>query len=334
MQSTKIGDFISERMECGIGVPQGSVLGPLLFLLYMNDIYKVSKEFKMTLFADDTNLLYSRKNLKSLESTMNDELLKLYDWLTVNKRTLNVKKSNYVIFRPYQKQLPHNISVNFFDHKLKAFVSLEQKSCVKYLGIYFDENLSWKFHINLICSKISKTVGVIAKLRHYVPRKILLTLYNSLILPYISFGLSAWGQAAKCHLDKLLKIQKRAIRFIYFVDFQSSAIPLFYSSNISPINVLYTESIANLMYDVHVKKAPSNICELFSYVDEHHYYHTRASSNKNMYCQFSRLNIQYNSFSRFGVRLWNSIPQNTKSLSKKSFKKKIKMQLLQHLTKN
>ena len=129
-------------------------------------------------------------------------------------------------------------------------------------------------------------------------------------------------------------LQKRAIRFIYFVDFQSSAIPLFYSSNISPINVPYTESIANLMYDVHVKKAPSNICELFSYVDEHHYYNTRASSNKNMYCQYSRLNIQYNSFSRFGVRSWNSIPQNTKSLSKKSFKKKIKMQLLHHLTKN
>ena len=78
MQSTKIGDFISERMECGIGVPQGSVLGPLLFLLYMNDIYKVSKEFKVTLFADDSYLLYSLKNLKSLESTVNDELFKLY----------------------------------------------------------------------------------------------------------------------------------------------------------------------------------------------------------------------------------------------------------------
>ena len=91
-------------MECGIVVPRGSVLGPLLFLLhvYMNDTYKVSKEFKMTLFADDTNLLYSNKNLKSFESTQNDELLKLYDWLTANKPTLNAKKSNYVIFRPYQ----------------------------------------------------------------------------------------------------------------------------------------------------------------------------------------------------------------------------------------
>ena len=300
----------------------------------MTVIYKVSKEFKVTLFADDTSLLYSHKNLKRLETTVNDELFKLYDWITANKLTLNAKKSNYVIFRPYQKRLSHNISIKFFDNKLNAFVSFEQKTCVKYLGIYFDENLSWKFHINLICSKISKTIGIIAKLRHYVLRKILLTVYNSLILPYISFGLSAWGQAAKHHLDKLLKLQKRAIRFIYFVDIQSSAIPLFYSSNISPINILFTESIANLMYDVYSEKAPVNICKLFSYVDEYHSYNTRASANKNMYCQYSRLNIQHNSFSRFGVRLWNSIPQSTKSLSKKSFKKKIKMQLLQFLTKN
>ena len=92
--------------------------------------------------------------------------------------------------------------------------------------------------------------------------------------------------------------------------------------------------LLNPLQNVHVKKAPSNIYELFSYVDEHHYYNTRASSNMNMYCQLSRLSIQYNSFSRFGVSLCNSIPQNTKSLSKKDFKKKIKMQLLQHLTKN
>ena len=190
-------------------------------------------------------------------------------------------------------------------------------------------NLPLKFYINLICFKISKTVGIIAKLSHYVPRTILLTLYNSLLLPYISFG----GQAAQCHLDNLLKLQKRAIRFNYFVDFQSSAIPLFYSSNISQINILFNESIANLIYDVHVKKAPINICELFTYVDEHHSYNTRASTNKNMYCQYSRLNIQYISLFRFGVRLWNSIPQNTRSLSKKYFKK-IKLQLLQHFSKN
>ena len=225
-------------------------------------------------------------------------------------------------------------SIKFFDNKFNAFVPLEHKSYVKYLGIYFDEHLSWKFHINLICSKISKTVGMKAKLRHYVPRKILLTLYNSLILPYISYGLSAWGQAAKCHLDKVLKLQKRALRFIYLADCRDSAIPLFYSSNISPINVLFTETIAGLMHDVHVKKAPIKICDLFSYVADQHSYNTRAARNKNMYCLHSRLSIQYKSFSRFGVRLWNAIPQDIKSLSKKTFKKKVKNQLLSYVNKN
>ena len=173
----------------------------------MNDVYKVSREFKMTLFADDTILSYSHKNLKSLESTLNDELLKLYDRLTVNELTLNAKKSKYVIFRPYQKRLSHNISVKFFDNKLKAFVSLEQKSCVQYLGIYFDENLSWKFHINLICSKISKIVGIIPKLRHYVMRKILLTLYNSLILLYI-FWFECLGTGSKMPSRQATQITK------------------------------------------------------------------------------------------------------------------------------
>ena len=300
----------------------------------MNDIYKVSHQFKVTLFADDTNLLYSHQNLKSLELIVNNELIKLYDWLTVNKLTLNTKKSNYIIFRPHQKRLNCNVSIKFFDNNRNAFVPLEYKSHVKYLGIYFDQHLSWKFHINLICSKISRTVGIIAKLRHYVPCMILLSLYNSLILPYISYGLSAWGQAAKCHLDKVLKLQKRALRFIHFADFRSSAIPLFYLSNISPLNVLFVESVAGLMYDVHVEKAPDNISDLFSYVADHHSYDTRAAKNMNMYCQHSRLNINYKSFSRFGVRLWNAIPQHTKNLSKKTFKKKVKNHLLQYLNSN
>ena len=134
------------------------------------------------------------------------------------------------------------------------------KTHIKYLGIFFDENLSWKFHINLISSKISRGVGIIAKLRHYVPRKILFSIYNSLILPYISFGISVWGQAAKRHLDKLLILQKLAVRLIFFFDRRKSAIPLSYSSNISPINVLFTETRLRAWYMIYMPRELLAIC--------------------------------------------------------------------------
>ena len=104
-QTTQIGSHISNKLETTCGVPQGSVLGPLLFLLYINDIHHCSDKLTFYLFADDTNILYADKNLKSLELTVNAELHNLYNWLTSNKLTLNIKQSNFVIFRPYQKKL-------------------------------------------------------------------------------------------------------------------------------------------------------------------------------------------------------------------------------------
>ena len=141
-QTTEINSYISDREVVSCGVPQGSVLGPLLFSLYVNDIQYCSRKLKFFLFADGTNVLYSHDNLKTLELIVNTELHNLLNWLTANKLTLNRKKSNFVIFRPYRKRLNYLPQINIFDSEENTNVTLEHKNCIKYLGLLIDENLS------------------------------------------------------------------------------------------------------------------------------------------------------------------------------------------------
>ena len=183
------------------GVPQGSVVGPLLFLLYINDIKVSSKKFDFFLFADDTNLLFADKNVKSLEAIVNKELENVCDWLLAKRLTLNIDKSNYVLFHPHQRKTGTDINLRVYDNEHKLLKQLEHKTYVKYLGVLIDKNLSWKYHIDFIALKISKTIGIISRLRHFIPTPILLNIFRSLIYPYISYGLLVWGQASETNLN-------------------------------------------------------------------------------------------------------------------------------------
>jgi len=149
-QVTQIDGHVSSKELNPCGVLQGSVLGPLLFVIYITDIHKSSDKLNFFLFADDTTILFAHKNLKVLEQVVNSELSKVSEWLIVNKLTLNIKKSNLVIFCPSQKKIGKEISTKMYDHSANKFCSLDRKDFVKFLGILIDCNLKWKHHIDFI----------------------------------------------------------------------------------------------------------------------------------------------------------------------------------------
>ena len=174
-----------QTIKCG--VPQGSILGPLFFIFYINDFPKASKLTELLLFADDTSVFFSHSNPNFLENVLNNELQNIDVWLRCNKLSINIKKTNYVIFRPSQKKFNHSFSLSIGGR------SLIQSNVTKFLGVYIDEHLTWKYHINFVCKQIAKSIGILFRTRFYLSCKTKLMLYYTLIYPYITYCNSSWS---------------------------------------------------------------------------------------------------------------------------------------------
>ena len=194
-------------MNITCGVPQGSVLGPLLFLLYINDLPNISKKLTFFLFADDTNIYYESNDLIELEKTVNHELRQLSLWLNLNRLALNIGKTNFVIFRA-KKPLYHNVTL------LMNRKAIEQKEVVKYLGVLVDEHLNWHHQITNTSKKISRGIGIICKLKNCISVQLQKSLYYSLVYSHLSYGIQVWGSAGSSDLEKLLVLQKKAVRIM------------------------------------------------------------------------------------------------------------------------
>ena len=202
-QYVSINGHSSEKLAISCGVPQVSVLGPLLFLIYINDLPNVSRYLSFFLFADDTNIYFKHRDLIQLQKIMNRELKKVRKWLDANRLSLNIDKTNFVVFHSPQIKLVEPVIIRFGKKKIK------RESCVKFLGIMLDANLSWKYHIAELSKKLSRSIGFFYKIRHLVPLEILKSLYYSLFYSFVSYGIAVWGFTHKTYVQKLFFFKRK-----------------------------------------------------------------------------------------------------------------------------
>ena len=209
-QCVALKNIRSDDLTTDTGVPQGSILGPLLFLIYINDIVQSSNILKFVMFADDTCLFLSHQKSEILQEILLRELPKVCDWLTANKLSLNVKKTNLIVFKNKKAPLNNEINIQINGQKI------EQVTSAKYLGIIIDHKLSFKHHIDHIAQKITKGNTLIARLRHFVNREVLLNFYRAHLQSYLNYCTTSWAATAKSYIDRISKLQIKSLKLITF----------------------------------------------------------------------------------------------------------------------
>ena len=303
-------------MHISTGVPQGSILGPVLFLVYINNIYKCST-INLLCFAYDTTAYMSGPNVKDLTAEVNVQLKKLYDWLCCNKLSLNVNKTYYTLFRP-----PSNVHVDisnklFINNKpIQMVGETNEQESIKFLGIYLDKHLTFKQHINFLCSSISIYICIFAinRVKHILPLKALKSLYFALIQSRLQYCIAVWGNSN--HVQKLLLIQKRAIRIINNKNYRHHTDPLFKANKILKITDLYKYHVSSFMYDFTHHFLPGSF-ERYIVVDTGNKYTITTRHHHDIFKTRPRTTFSSKLPNHNFVNIWNEIDENLKSCSSK-----------------
>jgi hypothetical protein len=273
-------------------------LGPLLFLLYINDLYKVCGSLFPLLFADDTNLFINGCNIETIESYANIQLSKIVEWLNANKLSLNVKKTHFMMFSNKK------VKTRSVDIKING-ENIDEVDKTKFLGTIIDNKLNWKYHLSYIAGKISRGIGIIVKARKVLNRNSLRTLYFTFIYPYLTYCNHVWGCTYISNLKRLIILQKCIIRIICGVRPRTHTNELFKNLNILKLEDINKYLIGKFMFKWVHRALPSIFDEYFTFNHDIHMYDTRQTDE--LHLPTVKLNSGKQSIKFRGPSVWNII---------------------------
>jgi len=300
------------------GVPQGSVLGPLLFNIYVNDLCLCLTHANHILYADDTTLYIIGNNRKSLLNQMNYDLNNLSMWFSANKLALNTNKTIYIVFSDKYIDTT-NFKLSIDDKQLM------QVTTTKFLGIYMDSHLTWETHLNHISKKLTTGLYVLNSLKNILPSCNLLMIYSSIMHCHLNYGCILWGNCYKKLLNRIGVAQKKALRVICHKSYNTPSSSLFKAKNILKVDDLYKYQVCQFMYKIDHKLIPTPLVNMYNRRKETHQYSTR-------HCQDFSLPLYKNakicrSFIVTGPKLWFNLCNNIKQSYYRQFCKLLKATL-------
>ena len=326
-QFVKYNGHSSKIMDIDYGIPQGSIMGPLLYIIYMNDLPE-NLESDTILFADDTTIFGHNTNIDILFNEMTAELVTLIDWFQANKLSLNTTKTHFMLISNTQDNR---------NDKRKLRIGTDEIARtphVKFLGIMIDERLKWDKHIELQAKKINSGLYAINKAKLVLNTKHLTTLYYALIYPHLLYGITLWGNTYNLYLNRLVVLQKRVIRIITNSPFRAHTEHLFEQLKLLKLPDIYKLEVAKTVMKFHTNTLPKSLCDAFKKLPNT-YHNTRQSNTYKVIQPRTRTTVTTRSIINMGPRIWNDINSElylsvdrTRILTISTFSHKYKAQLL------
>ena len=305
-QYTNIDNVSSSIEAISLGVPQGSILGPLLFLIYVNDIHNACPNTTFKLFADDSNVFVKDNNLKDLFNSANAASLKICNWFKSNRLTINHTKSAYVLFFPSKEDDEYIVN-----HDLSVYIEnnrIVRVSYVKFLGVIIDEHMNFKQHVETIVKSIRCANGLLYSRRDNIPMSCRRNLFFSMVYSRVSYCIEVYGNATWNILQPLHAACNRVLRTLQGLSRFSNVKDLYIAYDVLPVHLLHKFRMAKLIYKCLNSKTDVStvINDMFNLNHACHSYPTRLSETNYLYKKSGP--AFYKSYVNDACSDWNNIP--------------------------